>query len=110
MVDRNSHARKPKPRPNYFSLPNEIFRDGLTPYEFVVYAFLISARDPRKDLSYWSVKNIAKNCGMCKNTCRKVLHSLESKGYVDISSRYLDHVQQTNIYTVTRDYFEKNKK
>lgn len=108
-MNRNSNAQSPKPRPNYFYLPNEIFREGLTPYEFVVYAFLISARDPRKDLSYWSIKNIAENCGMCKNTCRKVLHSLESKGYVDISSRYLDHVQQTNLYTVMRERFEKNK-
>lgn len=106
---RNSHAQEPKPRPHYFMLPNEIFRDGLTPYEFVVYAFLISARDKVKDTSYWSVRNMAKNCGMCKNTCRKVLRSLEDKGYVHISSRYIDHVQQTNIYTVVRDYFEKNK-
>ena len=105
MVDRNTHAKEPKPRPHYFSLPNEIFREGLTPYEFVVYAFLVSARDPRNDLSFWSVGRIAENCGMCKNTCRKVLHSLESKGYVDISTRYLDHVQQSNIYTVTREHF-----
>ena len=103
----NREAYQPKPRPNYFYLPNEIFRDGLTPYEFIVYSFLVSARDKVTDQSYWSVGNIAKNCCMCKNTCRKVLHSLMDKGYVVISSRYIDHVQQSNIYTVTRDHFGK---
>ena len=108
-MNRNSNAQSPKPRPNYFYLPNEIFREGLTPYEFIVYAFLISARDKVKDQSYWSVANIAKNCCMCKNTCRKALHSLEDKGYVDIASRYFEHVQQSNLYTVMRDHFEKNR-
>ena len=84
----------------FFVLPNEVFDEGLTVYEFVVYAFLVRAKDKVSDQSYWSVKNIAKHCGMSANTCRKALYSLEDKGLVDISQRYQNHVQQSNLYTV----------
>ena len=105
-MSKNSHAQQPKPRPNYFSLPNNIFQQGLTPNEFIVYAFLVSARDKVEDTSYWSVSGIARNCHMCKNTCRKALHSLKDMGFVNIASRYLNGVQLSNLYTVIRDHFD----
>ncbi len=84
---------------NYFTLPNKIFDEDLTPNEFVVYSFLTKAKDKR-DQSYWSVPNIAHYCGMCENSCRKAIKSLKDKGYVDVAKRYLDNAQQSNIYTV----------
>ena len=85
----------------YFSLPNNIFDKGLSPIEFVVYSFLVRARD-QKGQSFWSVPKIARYCGVCDTTCRKALASLEEKGYIDISKRYIDNVQQSNLYTVNR--------
>lgn len=86
---------------NYFTLPNKIFEEGLTPNEFVVYSFLTKAKD-KKNQSYWSVPNIAHYCGICENSCRKAIKSLTDKGYVDVTKRYLDNAQQSNIYTVRK--------
>jgi predicted DNA-binding transcriptional regulator len=84
----------------FFTLPNEVFEQGFTVYELVVYAFLVRAKDKVSDQSYWSVKNIARHCNMCENTCRKALHSLEEQGFISISKRFRDRVQQSNLYTV----------
>lgn len=86
---------------NYFLLPNSIFEEGLTPNEFVVYSFLTRVKD-KKNQNYWSVQNMADFCGICSATCRKTLYALQDKGYVNISKRFLDNAQQTNIYTVNK--------
>lgn len=86
---------------NYFTLPNKIFEEGLTPNEFVVYSFLVKSKNKRNQ-SYWSVSSMANYCGICTATCRKTLYSLQDKGYVNISKRFLDNAQQTNIYTVNK--------
>lgn len=86
---------------NYFTLPNKIFDEGFTPNEFVVYSFLTKTKN-KSSQSYWSVPNIAHYCGICNTTCRKTLSSLKEKGYIEISERYRDNVQQSNIYTVNR--------
>lgn len=84
---------------NYFLLPNTIFDEGLTPMEFVVYSFFISRKDKRNQ-SYYSVPRIAENCGICENSCRKVIKDLADKGLVDVTERYMGNAQQSNIYTV----------
>ena len=84
---------------NYFLLPNRIFDEGLTPMEFVVYSFLTSRGDA-KGMSYYSVPNIAKYCGMCENSCRKAIRSLSEKGLINVSERYFDNARQSNLYTV----------
>lgn len=86
---------------NYFTLPNKIFEEGLTPNEFVVYSFLTKSKD-KKNQSYWSVPHMARYCGICENSCRKAIKSLTDKGYVDVTKRYLDNAQQSNIYTVCK--------
>lgn len=88
-----------KQKGNFFLLPNKIFDEGLTPMEFVVYSFLTSRGDA-KGMSYYSVPNIAKYCGMCENSCRKAIRGLSEKGYVDVSERYFAHSRQSNLYTV----------
>ena len=82
-------------------MPNKIFDEGLKPIEFVVYSFLVKSKD-KKNQSYWSVPNIAHYCGICNATCRKTLYALQNKGYVNISKRFLDNAQQTNLYTVNK--------
>ena len=72
----------------FFLLPNRIFDEQLSPNEFIVYSFLVRAKDSAGQ-SFWSVPMIAKSCSMCASTCRKVLHSLESGGYITISKRFI---------------------
>lgn len=86
---------------NYFLLPNSIFDEGFTPMEFVVYSFLVSRKDKRNQ-SYYSIVHISENCGISETSCRKVLKDLSDKGYVDISKRYLNNAQLSNLYTVNK--------
>lgn len=83
----------------FFLLPNRIFDERLSPNEFIVYSFLVRAKDSAGQ-SFWSVPMIAKSCSMCASTCRKVLHSLESGGYITISKRFIGGEQKSNLYTV----------
>lgn len=85
----------------FFLLPNRIFDERLSPNEFIVYSFLVRAKDSAGQ-SFWSVPMIAKSCSMCASTCRKVLHSLESGGYITISKRFIGGVQKSNLYTVNK--------
>lgn len=85
----------------YFKLPDKIFNEGFTPIEFVVYSFLNRAKDKRGQ-SYYSVPNIAKHCNIGETSCRKALTSLRDNGYIEISKRYMDNVQLSNLYTVNK--------
>ena len=85
----------------FFLLPNRIFDERLSPNEFIVYSFLVRAKDSAGQ-SFWSVPMIAKNCSMCASTCRKVLRSLESGGYITISKRFIGGEQKSNLYTVNK--------
>ena len=85
----------------FFHLPNRIFDERLSPNEFIVYSFLVRAKDSAGQ-SFWSVPMIAKSCSMCASTYRKVLHSLESAGYITISKRFIGGEQKSNLYTVNK--------
>ena len=85
----------------FFLLPNRIFDERLSPNEFIVYSFLVRAKDSAGQ-SFWSVPMIAKSCSMCASTCRKVLRSLENGGYITISKRFIGGEQKSNLYTVNK--------
>lgn len=85
----------------YFLLPNNIFDEGLTPNEFIVYSFLIKSKN-KSGHSYWSVPKMAHYCGMCENSCRKAIKSLTEKGYVNVLERYIDNARQSNVYTILK--------
>ena len=77
----------------------KIFDENFSPHEFMIYCFLVSVGDS-KGVSFWSVPKMAKKCNMCPTTCRNTLKSLEEKGYIDITQRFFENAQQSNIYTV----------
>ncbi|UKI23788.1 MAG: helix-turn-helix domain-containing protein [Anaerotruncus sp.] len=82
-----------------YYMPNKIFDENFSPHEFMIYRFLVSVGDS-KGVSFWSVPKMAKKCNMCPTTCRNTLKSLEEKGYIDITQRFFENAQQSNIYTV----------
>ena len=84
----------------YFAVRfQKIFDENFSPHEFMIYCFLVSVGDI-KGVSYWSVPKMAKKCNMCPTTCRNTLKALEEKGYIDITQRFFENAQQSNIYTV----------
>ena len=64
-------------------LPKELFELDLNHNEIAIYAFLMYCEDHRKSLCYPSYSTIGRRLGMCKNTVRKYVASLESKRLIE---------------------------
>ena len=69
-------------RNRYVRLPNELFGMGLDHNELSIYAYLLYCENHRKNLCYPSYGTIGRALGMCKNTVRKYVFSLEAKGLI----------------------------
>lgn len=85
----------------FFLLPNRIFDERLSPNEFIVYSFLVRAKDSAGQ-SFWSVPIIAKKLFDVCIYLQKSLRSLESGGYITISKRFIGGEQKSNLYTVNK--------
>ena len=78
----NNKWPKRDPIKNYFPLPNEIFSLGLDSSEISIYAYLLRCEN-RKTFQCWpSYKTIGRAVGLCENTVRKYVSSLEEKGLI----------------------------
>ena len=89
----NSNAIK-----NYFPLPNEIYRLGLSPAEVSIYGYLLSLEDRRTYQCHPSYATIGKAVGMSNNTVRKYVQELEERGLI--------RTERTSI--ITRDGRKQN--
>ena len=67
----------------YVRLPNELFGMGLDHNEISIYAYLLYCENHRKNLCYPSYGTIGRTLGMCKNTVRKYVLSLEAKSLIE---------------------------
>lgn len=77
-----------KPKTPYFTVPVDVFEQGLSPYELAVYAYLCRCAD-RENTAFPAVPTMAKKCGVSLSTARRALHGLEEKGLVTAKARYL---------------------
>lgn len=76
---------------DYFPLPNEIFRLGLSSGEISVYAYLMACENRKTYQCYPSYKTIGKAIGKSKNSVKK---------YVDgLINKHLITTQPTSVYT-----------
>ena len=64
---------------NYFPLPNEIFRLGLSAGELAVYSFLLKCENRETYQCYPSYRTIGEAVGMSRNTVKKHVDSLVEK-------------------------------
>ena len=64
---------------DYFPLPNEIFRLGLSTGEIAVYAYLMYCEDRKTFQCHPSYKTIGNAVGMSKNTVKKYVDSMIEK-------------------------------
>lgn len=72
------------PIKNYFPLPNEIHKLGLTPGEFTVYSFLMQCEDRKTHQCYPSYGTISEHVNLSKNTVRKHVYSLVEKHFITV--------------------------
>ena len=73
---------KRDPIKNYFSLPNEIFRLGLSSGEISVYSYLLYCENRKTFQCYPSYKTIGSALKISRNTVRKHVTGLEEKGLI----------------------------
>lgn len=89
---------------NYFTLPNQIFDEGLTACEFVVYSYLVKCSD-KSHRCFPSRRTIGRQCNISVSTVDKALNGLIDKGLIDKTSRFdfaKEQQQLSNIYTLNR--------
>lgn len=73
---------KRDPERDYFMVPNEVYCLGLNYREIAVYTYLLRCEDRKTYQCYPSYRTIGKAVGMCENTVRKNVYSLEEKGLI----------------------------
>lgn len=69
-------------RGNFFQLDNDIFRVGLCPGEFAVYAYLRRCCNIRTAQCWPSYATIGRAVGLSKNTVKKYVDALAEKGLI----------------------------
>ena len=67
---------------NFFPMPNEIFNIGLTDGEILVYTFLMRCEDRETFKCHPSYETIGKAIGRSRNSVKKYVQGLESKGLI----------------------------
>ena len=70
------------PRLYYFAVPNEIFRSEINASEFAILAYLFSRQ--MKELPPTNLMTVYKNLGVSRNTMKKYVRILESRGLVSM--------------------------
>lgn len=71
----------------YFNVSTEIFRQGLTPSELMVYCALASIQN-RLSYAVSSVRAISHRTGLSQRTVSRALEGLLSKGLLSLRKRY----------------------
>lgn len=100
----SKERRSEKMYGNYFTLPNQIFDEGLTASEFVVYCYLVKCSD-KSHRCFPSRRTIARQCNISVSTVDKALNGLIDKGLIEKTSRFdfsKEQQQLSNIYTLNR--------
>ncbi len=82
--DDNKKAHEP-----FFIVPSRVFDKGLSPYELSVLFYLMMRADNEKHTCFPSVKSMAKICKISERKVREVIHSLETKGIIEIKANYV---------------------
>ncbi len=72
-----------KKRTNYFTLENDIFSLQLDPYEFLIYAYLVS-RTGGKEYCWPSYQTMASDLGITENTIIRKIKSLVQKRLINV--------------------------
>ena len=73
---------KRDPMKHYFMVPNEVFCLGLDSSEISIYGYLLRCEDRKTYQCHPSYRTIGRAVGLCENTVRKYVGSLEEKGLI----------------------------
>lgn len=89
----------------FFKMENDIFKCGLSPYEFTVYSYLVMKADRKTMTCFPSVSKIVEECNISESQVRKITAALENKGLISKETRYRKtnngkNHQTSNLYHI----------
>ena len=89
----------------FFKMDNDIFKCGLSAYEFMVYSYLVMKADRKTMTCFPSVAKICVDCNISESQVRKVTAELENKGLISKETRYRKtnngrNHQTSNLYHI----------
>lgn len=70
----------PNPRPYYFPVPNEVFRQEISAGEFAILAFLLSRKERKLDPP--TLTTVRKNLCLSRNTLKKYVYRLQRREWI----------------------------
>ncbi len=88
-----------RPTEQFFILPNDIFAIGLSPPEFLLYAFLSSSAGS-KGYCWPRQKTICAKTGLKLSTMQKALKVLRQRQLVEVSKHHNNTKHRNNVYTL----------
>lgn len=87
------------PTENYFRLPNKIFDVGLTPIQFMIYAYLVCCAGS-KGYCWPSHATISRKTGIGKTSVQEHLKILLQRQMLDKGKHKNAHGHTNNVYTL----------
>ena len=89
----------------FFTMQNDIFRCGLSAYEFMIYTYLVMKADRKTKTCYPAAAKIWAEGNRSIAQVRKVTASLEEKGFITKEMRYRKtnngkNHQTSNLYHI----------
>lgn len=87
------------PREQFFRLPNNIFDLGLTPIQFMIYAYLVSCSG-NKGYCWPSQATISRKTGIGKTSVQEHLSILEKRKIIEKGKHSGMNGHRNNVYTL----------
>lgn len=92
---------------NFFMLENKIFKYELDVYEFKVYAYLCMRANRKTMTCFPFASKIVAECNVSESKVRRVISSLEAKGFISKKERFLKSTRGKNHQTSNLYHIEE---
>ena len=88
-----------KPTKNFYMMPNEVFKLGLDPYEFMILSYLV--RRMNADSECWpSYKTMSKDLGISTSTLEDRVAKMCKRGLISVGKYASNGKYRNNVYTI----------
>lgn len=88
-----------KPTKNFYMMPNDVFKLGLNPYEFMILSYLV--RRMNSDSECWpSFKTMSKDLGISISTLKDRIAKLEKRKLISVRKYTGSRKHRNNVYTI----------
>ena len=88
-----------KPTKNFYMMPNEVFKLGLDPYEFMILSYLVRRMNGESEC--WpSFKTMSMDLGISVSTLEDRIAKLEKRKLISVRKYTGSGKHRNNVYTI----------